>query len=172
MVRFPVDERLFLNVVPEAKSMTDEPAAESPLKPIREKLKAAGLRGTGARLAVFQFLIGADRPYTHAEVYQALEQQGFDRTTIYRTLITLSDAGLVNRIDVGDHTWRFEIAKSGGAASEKHPHLICDTCGEVFCLEDVKVDISSSDTPEADMPQIEEVYFRGRCSECRETVAD
>lgn len=151
--------------------MSDQ-SSESRLQSIREKLRAAGLRGTGSRVAVFQFLVGADRPHTHAEVYEALEQQGFDRTTIYRTLITLSEAKLVNRIDVGDHTWRFEVSRVADGAHDKHPHLVCDTCGEVFCLEDVHVSITSAATPDADMPKIEEVYFRGLCSACREPVSE
>ena len=58
----------------------------------------------------------------HSEVAEALEEAGFDRATLYRNLVDLAAAGILNRSDYGDHSWRFELAggdeqRFGGAKS-------------------------------------------------------
>src|SRR4051812_22633654 len=86
-------------------------AAEPSLDIVRKKLREAGLRSTAARLWVMQMLIDAHTPLTHAQVADALEPKGFDRATIYRNLIELSDAKIVSRIELGDHLYRFELKR-------------------------------------------------------------
>ena len=104
-------------------------------------LRAAGLRRTGPRVAVLARLSAAESPMTHAALADELAHLGFDRATIYRNLIDLSDAGLVSRTDLGDHVWRFELKGSTGKHANVHPHLVCSECAEVSCLTDVEVKI-------------------------------
>ena len=89
---------------------------------LRERLRAAGLRSTGARVAVLRVLEGAAAPMSHAEVHERVTGEGFDRATIYRNLIDLTDAGLVSRSDVGDHVWRFELRGERAAHAAAHAH--------------------------------------------------
>lgn len=128
-------------VVPSG-GMPSDPAIS--VDALKKTIRALGLRCTAARLAVLQHLIAATGPETHAEVSQALVDTGFDRATIYRNLTELTEAGLVSRIELGDHVWRFEIRKVGrdGTRSISHPHFVCTSCGEVSCLDDVDVAIT------------------------------
>jgi len=111
---------------------------------VKDLVRKAGLRCTAARLTVMQHLLEAEGPESHAEVSDALADRGFDRATIYRNLTELTEAGLVSRIELGDHVWRFEIRKVGrdGTRSISHPHFVCTSCGEVSCLDDVDVAIT------------------------------
>jgi Fur family ferric uptake transcriptional regulator len=104
-------------------------------------LRAAGLRSTAPRVAVLRYLFGSGVPASHGELYEALRGEGFDRATLYRNLIDLSDAGLVTRIDVGDHVWRFEVKRRAGDHVTEHPHFVCSDCGAVSCLTDAAVRI-------------------------------
>src|SRR5436189_2907295 len=110
----------------------------------RQKLRAAGLRSTTSRVAVLQHVAAAGKPVSHADVADALVPQGFDKSTLYRCLVELADAGLLGRLDAGDHAWRFELRRSEQHTEGEHPHFVCVDCGKVTCLTDVDVKISPS----------------------------
>jgi Fur family ferric uptake transcriptional regulator len=142
------------------------PATELALDKVRARLRQAGLRCTAARLWVMQRLIEATSPLTHADVVETLASKGFDRATIYRNLLELTEAGLVSRIELGDHVWRFEL-KRHGKATPDHPHFVCVDCGEVSCLPAVSVDIKPSPGSKASsISQVTEVLLKGRCGNC------
>ena len=71
------------------------------LDKIRTRLRDAGLRSTAARLWVMQELIEATSPVTHGEVAEALATKGFDRATIYRNLVELTEAGRLLQQEAG-----------------------------------------------------------------------
>jgi Fur family ferric uptake transcriptional regulator len=145
-----------------------KPTAPLPgLERMRERLRAAGLRCTAARLWVMRQLIEASRPLTHAQVAEALRSRGFDRATIYRNLIELTDAGLVARIELGDHVWRFELRRPGGAGGRDHPHFVCIDCGEVSCLPRVSVNIRPAPgSKQSQIGKITDILLKGRCGQC------
>src|SRR5438874_1591641 len=107
----------------------------------RDALRATGLRGTTSRVAVLQHVAAAGNPVSHADVSETLVPQGYDKSTLDRCLVELADAGLLSRLDAGDHAWRFELKGDEHAAGE-HPHFVCVDCGQVTCLPDVEVKIS------------------------------
>src|SRR5688572_31535064 len=84
------------------------PRDNAPIAALREELHAAGLRATGPRLAVLRSLYAATGPVSHGDVAASLAGEGWDRATVYRNLMDLTEAGLLKRTDHGDHTWRFE----------------------------------------------------------------
>lgn len=133
---------------------------------IRERIRAAGLRGTAPRIAVYQYLEQATAPLTHAEVSAVLEERGFDKATIYRNLIDLAESGVLARRDLGDHVWRFELLREGDEV-HTHPHFVCDTCGEVKCLPDVDVQIKpTKGRKSSKMGTVSEVLLKGTCQAC------
>jgi Fur family transcriptional regulator, ferric uptake regulator len=104
-------------------------------------LRGAGLRSTESRVAVLQHLGTQEAPVSHADLCRALESDGFDRATLYRNLIDLTEVGLVTRTDLGDHVWRFELKQRDGDHVVSHPHFVCSDCGTVSCLPGVAVRI-------------------------------
>lgn len=144
-------------------------SARRPDDELRARVRAAGLRATGSRLAVLKRLRAADTPLTHAELAAAVSPQGWDRTTVYRNLTALTEAGITRRIDVGDHVWRFELRGQGrGTQRDKHPHFVCAQCGDVVCLPGVRVKISTSSAkvPRALASEEIEVQLKGYCDRC------
>lgn len=138
----------------------------------REQLRAAKLKSTTSRVAVLQHLAAAGKPLSHSEVAEALVPAGFDKSTLYRCLVELADAGLLTRLDAGDHAWRFELRRGSSAGDEhngaEHPHFICLDCGKVECLEDVEVKISpAKGTKAPHLGDVTEVFLKGHCNECR-----
>jgi Fur family ferric uptake transcriptional regulator len=142
-----------------ADSHADEVAA------IRARIRATGLRSTSARIAVLQHLQAARAPLTHAEIADELVPLGFDKATVYRNLIDLTDAGIVSRSELGDHVWRFEVRGEGAAHDGEHPHFVCVSCGSVTCLGDVKI-TPTKKKEWADIADISEVLLKGHCVNC------
>src|SRR5690606_6096292 len=103
---------------------------------------------------------------SHADVAEALAADGFDRATVYRNLIALTDVGLVRRNDLGDHVWRFELVRADAPHERVHPHFVCTDCGIVSCLPDVTVRIDGDRGPAAAASRALEVQLRGVCGDC------
>jgi Fur family ferric uptake transcriptional regulator len=135
---------------------------------IRTTIRQSGLRSTAPRVAVLQHMQTATTPLSHAELFDALEDKGFDQATIYRNLIDLTEAGLLLRTDVGDHVWRFELRREGQPGHQiEHPHFMCTDCGEVACLPGLSVRISPTPgIPRAVSAKGVEVQLKGRCDRC------
>jgi Fur family ferric uptake transcriptional regulator len=137
------------------------------LELIRKLIRAAGLRSTKARLSVMQELTAATSPVSHADVAKRLASKGFDRATIYRNLVELTEAGIVSRIELGDHVWRFELRRAEDEPSGEHPHFVCVDCGEVSCLPNGSVSIRRSSGAREDViREVTEVLLKGRCGHC------
>ena len=104
---------------------------------------------------------------SHGALADELEHLGFDRATIYRNLIDLTDANLVTRNDLGDHVWRFELRKGDRDHRKVHPHLVCSDCGAVSCLPevDVKLVLARGASPRLRNQELE-VQLRGVCDHC------
>jgi Fur family ferric uptake transcriptional regulator len=114
-----------------------------------------------------QQLVDATRPLSHAQVAEALQPRGFDRATIYRNLIELSDAGIVARIELGDHVWRFELRRPERAHDRDHPHFVCVDCGDVSCLSSVSINIKPAPgSKQSRIGKITEVLLKGHCGQC------
>lgn len=136
---------------------------------LRAELRTAGLRATGPRTAVLRSLHGAPAPVSHGDVAASLAKEGWDRATVYRNLIDLTDAGILRRTDHGDHTWRFELRSREPlhVETEPHPHFMCDSCGDVTCLPDEAVQVvASRGTPKALRKRKYEVQIKGTCDRC------
>ena len=135
---------------------------------LRAKIRTVGLRSTAPRVAVLEHLQSATTPLSHAEIFDTLADQGFDRATIYRNLADLTEAGLLSRTDVGDHVWRFEQRRDGQRGfTREHPHFMCVDCGEVSCLPGVSVRISATPgIPRAIVARSVAVQLKGQCDRC------
>ena len=145
--------------------MNSQPASLS-LESARELLRSKDLRCTSCRIAVLQHLTDARYPLSHAEVAEQLVPRGYDKSTIYRCLMELADCGLLLRLDLGDHVWRFERQDEAARDEEVHPHFLCTTCGKVKCLDDVDLQIQPT-AGDALTLDVTEVLLKGRCGDCR-----
>jgi Fur family ferric uptake transcriptional regulator len=87
---------------------------------------------------------------------------GLDRVTVYRNLLTFTEAGLLVRTQLGDNVWRFELPATGEGEHGFHPHFVCNDCGGVSCLPSSAITLRG----EAKRNQVAEVQLRGRCEHC------
>jgi Fur family ferric uptake transcriptional regulator len=147
-------------------------AKTSSVSDLKDRLRKAGLRSTGARIAVMRAMEHASTPMTHQEVSALLETAGFDHATIYRNLTDMTEAGFLSRVDLGDHVWRFELRKGDDDHKGRHPHFVCVDCGGVSCLPDQSVSVkATSGAPRALKRRGVVIQIQGRCDKCDREAA-
>ncbi len=129
---------------------------------LRELLASRGLRITEQRVALLLEMMKVRSPISHPELTERMSGTTLDRATIYRNLLTLADAGVVVRTQLGDNVWRFELPRTLSSDHSHHPHLVCSECGNVRCLPASTVKLHG----EAAKSQVAEVQLRGRCAAC------
>jgi Fur family ferric uptake transcriptional regulator len=100
---------------------------------------------------------------SHGEVAELLQDQTWDKATVYRNLIDLAGAGLLRRAVLGGTVWRFEEVDDSAHDSHTHAHFVCVKCGIVECLPEDAVTLSPASL--AATPGVE-VQLRGECGDC------
>lgn len=129
---------------------------------LRDLLASRGLRVTEQRVLLLQELVKVKAPISHPELTERMSQSGLDRATIYRNLLTLAEAGVLTRTQLGDQVWRFDLPRTTSSDHSHHPHLVCSECGNVRCLPAGTVKLHG----EAAKSDVAEVQLRGRCAAC------
>ena len=108
----------------------------------RASLKEKGYKLTLQRMAIYESLQNGPKHPTAEEVHAFVSQKYpmIGLSTVYNTLETLCELGLVDRIAIEGSVARYDIEKS------PHAHLVCTKCGKImeFCsasFEHCKADI-------------------------------
>jgi Fur family ferric uptake transcriptional regulator len=76
---------------------------------------------------------------TAQDIHSMLRQTATESpglTTVYRSLDSLVEIGLVQAVDLGDGEKRYEVVAPG----EHHHHLICQTCNQSIHLDQCLVE--------------------------------
>jgi Fur family ferric uptake transcriptional regulator len=136
------------------------------IQTIRDQIRESGLRCTMARVHVLEQMYQAKTPLSHADLAAVLSPKGFDKATIYRNLVELAEVGILNRVELGDHVWRFELKRDQGEHVGEHPHFVCVDCGEVSCLPGVSVNVLSAPAQKSVIGEVTQVVLKGRCDRC------
>lgn len=134
------------------------------LESFRDICRRKGLRLTAQRLEIFNELVGR-RDHPSAEtIYESVRRRlpMISLDTVYRTLTTLKENGLVIGIRQGTDQCRYD------AQIQMHHHLVCESCGEVADFEWPGFDCL--DIPEAveswgNMSE-KRIVIQGRCKSC------
>ncbi len=131
-------------------------------------LRAAGHRSGGARTAVVEALAAERCCRSALELHEQVRSGGraIGIASVYRVLEVLTGLGLVQRVDVGSGTARYEPVHPGG---EHHHHVVCDDCGRVEPFTDPALEhaISSAAGRVGYDVAGHEVVLRGACVNCR-----
>lgn len=90
-------------------------------------LRRVDQRYTPGRRAIVEFLASHGHPVSISDI--AAELPEVPRSSAYRHLVDLQDAGVVRRIAASDEFARFELAED---LTEHHHHLLCTSCGRVI----------------------------------------
>ena len=105
----------------------------------QDEIRAAGLKLTPARLHVLEILKKDHCLLTIDEIVRKLSRssaKSADWTTVYRTLLTFADAGLVTPTTLVDGALRYEYSHpSEDDHAHHHHHVSCKKCGKIEAIE-------------------------------------
>ena len=130
----------------------------------RRLLKEAKLYCTAARIAILQVLMQAARPLRQDQIAEQLTVRALNKVTVYRTLESLIDVGLVHRAFTYERAWHFELADHC-TEHQCHPHFTCTSCGVTHCLTDILVPLAKV-SQKGFVISRQQVRLEGLCPAC------
>jgi Fe2+ or Zn2+ uptake regulation protein len=132
---------------------------------LQEAMRLRGLRVTPQRGVILETVSHLGGHPTVTEVYhQAVRRlPGLNAATVYRTLESLREAGLVDGMDDGGPA-RFSLRD----LDHPHHHLVCSDCGGVAELEPEPVNGFASQVRRSTgfQLQTDHLTLPGRCRKC------
>ncbi len=129
-------------------------------------LKRNHLSVTGSRKKILELFHCNPGALAHCDIERRTGEK-FDRVTIYRTLQTFVEKGILHTIPTPDNSVLYALCKEActtGHHHDDHVHFICDRCNVTYCLDSVV-------TPEVNLPlgfkpAVIDVVVTGTCKNC------
>ena len=134
------------------------------LKDLEEKLKEKQIKPTAVRLLVLEIFSTREAALSLSELEASFEKA--DRITLYRTLKTFEEKGLVHSIEDGTGATKYALCEEGCecAPEDLHVHFHCNSCKKTFCLP--KVAIPSFQLPARFSLEEVNLMAKGICADC------
>ncbi len=138
--------------------------SEQNLEHLRSVCQQAGMRVTHQRLEIFREVLNSGDHPNAEQVFRSVRDRlpTVSLDTVYRTLWSLVDLGLITTMSQGKSRARFD------ANLDKHHHFICTRCGytrDFYSdeLNDLYLPETVKEFGDALQTQVE---VRGLCKEC------
>ncbi|MFN0082585.1 MAG: Fur family transcriptional regulator [Ferruginibacter sp.] len=130
-------------------------------------LRQSGLSITESRRKILDLFLETDGALAHADI-EKNTASAFDRVTVYRTLQTFVEKGIIHQIPTTDNSILYALCKHNceqGHHHDDHVHFICSNCDKTICLDEVTV-------PEVKLPknfskQQAAMVVTGICEDCK-----
>jgi Fur family ferric uptake transcriptional regulator len=130
-------------------------------------LRKNGLSVTDSRQKILELFLQSKGALEHADIEKSTGES-FDRVTVYRTLQSFVEKGLIHLIPTTDNAVKYALCKDdceAGHHHDNHVHFICGECGKTTCLDDVTV--PSVKLPKGFSPDHAEMVVTGICGDCK-----
>jgi len=135
---------------------------------VDDVLRHNGLSVTESRKKILNLFLNMPGALAHGDIEKKAGEK-FDRVTVYRTLQTFVEKGIIHTIPTSDNSVRYALCKddcSQGHHHDHHIHFTCVQCDTTFCLAEVSI-------PEIRLPKgfsvnEIEVLAKGVCKHCAE----
>ena len=135
------------------------------VKELENRLKSRQIRPTAMRLLVLEELSRQQAAMSLQDLEEAFEKA--DRITLYRSLKTFEEKGLVHSIEDGTGATKYALCEPGCecAPEDLHVHFHCSSCQKTFCLP--KTGIPAFQLPPQFRLQEIKLTATGICGQCR-----
>lgn len=132
---------------------------------IEKLLEKSQVRPTAMRVLVYDFLLGKKTAVGLTEIENNFAKA--ERTTLYRTIKTFEEKGIVHQIDDGTGTAKYALCEEGcncEIETDLHLHFHCTLCDKTICLTDHK--IPKINLPEGFTAENVNLVIKGSCDAC------
>lgn len=132
----------------------------------KEILKEHSLRHTSCREDILDVFIQKEYALSHADIEEKMSEN-FDRVTVYRTLKTFLDKGIIHKVLDDEGTTKYALCKEKCSHTQhhhEHVHFKCVQCGQTNCLDNTQIPILH--LPEGYNAIEINLLVQGICQEC------
>ena len=133
---------------------------------LKEELAHHTLRSTASRLAVLAVFKNNKFALSHTEIEKELGKD-YDRVTIYRTLTSFLDKGLIHKVLDDSGVSKYALCQhdcSTDSHQDNHVHFKCSICGSSECLTELS--IPNMILPEGYVLEHSNLLMEGTCNSC------
>lgn len=135
---------------------------------VNEILRKNQLSVTESRKSILELFLHSNGALAHADIEKQTGEK-FDRVTVYRTLQSFMEKGIIHTIPTSDNSIRYALCKddcSEGHHHDNHVHFICNVCARTTCLDSVIV--PEVKLPKGFRPLDKQMIVTGICGECQQ----
>ena len=128
-------------------------------------LKTYRLRSTPTRQEILHLFLKKDCALSQSDIEVEIADP-LDRVTVYRTLKTFSDRGLIHKVLDDKGRLKYALCSQACSASghrHEHVHFKCSRCGQTNCLN---VEIPPVKLPLGYVPREVNFLIEGTCQNC------
>lgn len=126
---------------------------------VKDILKKCHLRNTAIRREILKLFIDTESALSLQKISDSLEGN-FDRTTIYRTLKSFMEKGIVHQVQDSETKYIF----SEETSPINHAHFKCNNCGDLICL--TELNIKKPELPNGYVLENINLLVSGTCKDC------
>lgn len=134
---------------------------------INDILRRNQLSVTGSRKRILELFLQSNGALAHGDIEKKTGEK-FDRVTVYRTLQSFLEKGIIHTIPTPDNSVLYALCKdncSEGHHHDNHVHFVCRECGKTICLADITV--PEVKLPNGFLPDEVQMVVTGLCKECQ-----
>ena len=134
-------------------------------KSVADMLRKNNLSITESRRKILSLFLAQTDALTHGDIEKKAGEK-FDRVTVYRTLQTFVEKGIVHTIPTADNAVLYALCKDCGEGHHHDDHVpfVCSNCGTTTCLDDVVT--PQLNLPEGYKAENVQVVINGLCKNC------
>ena len=135
------------------------------MKEIEKRLNDNGVRPTAMRILIYRYMAEKEIAVALTDIENVFAKA--DRTTLYCTLKTFEQKGIVHQIDDGTHISKFALCEPGcncELEQDLHLHFHCTNCDETVCLTEQK--IPHINLPDGYVAEDANLVLKGICEKC------
>lgn len=130
-------------------------------------LKKNQLSITEGRKRILELFMNSEGALAHADI-EKNTGESLDRVTVYRTLQTFVEKGIIHNVPTTDNSILYALCKDdceAGHHHDNHVHFVCEKCNKTICLDAVTV--PKVMLPEGFVPKQSEMVVKGICGDCK-----
>jgi Fur family transcriptional regulator, ferric uptake regulator len=128
-------------------------------------LKDYRLRSTPTRQEILHLFFNKDYALSHSDIEKQVSSSS-DRVTVYRTLKTFLDKGLIHKVLDDEGGLKYALCNEACTVSNhkhEHVHFKCTKCGQTSCLD---IAIPAVKLPKGYRASEFNLLIQGICESC------
>jgi Fur family transcriptional regulator, ferric uptake regulator len=128
-------------------------------------LKNFSLRSTPTRQQIVHLFLKKNYALSHGDIEKEITDE-LDRVTVYRTLKTFLDKGLIHKVLDDEGSLKYALCNEACTLTghhHDHVHFKCITCGQTNCLN---IDVPTVKLPKGYKANEVNLLIQGVCERC------